>query len=108
VARLTQPARPAPGNALPRYPEAAREDGLEGTVRLLVDIASDGTVKAVRWAIRSGVPLLDQAARDAGRLWRFLPAWHDGVAVAAVVPVTLQFRLHGDTVWLAQAGGATP
>lgn len=102
--RLSQAARPLPGNSLPRYPEAAREDGLEGTVRLMVEVAADGRVGTVRWALRSGVALLDQAARDAVRLWRFQPALQDGEPVAAVVAVTLQFRLQGQTVWLAQAG----
>jgi protein TonB len=108
VARLTQPPRPLSGNVLPRYPEAAREDALEGTVRLRVEVAPDGHVQAVQWAVRSGVMLLDVAARDAVRQWHFQPALHEGEPVAGSLTVTLQFRLQGDPVLLAMAGLGLP
>ncbi|WP_374584337.1 energy transducer TonB [Ideonella dechloratans] len=98
-----QPARALPGNALPPYPEAAREDGLEGLVRLAVEVDPQGRVSAVRWDARSGVMLLDIAARDAVRLWRFEPARQDGQAVASTVRVALQFRLDAPVRWVAQA-----
>lgn len=96
-------ARALPGNALPPYPEAAREDGLEGLVRLAVEVDAQGRVSAVRWDARSGVMLLDIAARDAVRLWRFEPARQDGQAVASTVRVALQFRLDAPVRWVAQA-----
>lgn len=96
-------ARALPGNALPPYPEAAREDGLEGLVRLAVEVDAQGRVSAVRWDARSGVMLLDIAARDAVRLWRFEPACQDGQAVASTVRVALQFRLDAPVRWVAQA-----
>jgi protein TonB len=96
-------ARAMPGNALPPYPEAAREDGLEGLVRLAVEVDAQGRVSAVRWDARSGVMLLDIAARDAVRLWRFEPARQDGQAVASTVRVALQFRLDAPVRWVAQA-----
>lgn len=96
-------ARALPGNALPPYPEAAREDGLEGLVRLAVEVDAQGRVSAVRWDVRSGVMLLDIAARDAVRLWRFEPARQDGQAVASTVRVALQFRLDAPVRWVAQA-----
>ncbi|UFU11996.1 energy transducer TonB (plasmid) [Ideonella dechloratans] len=96
-------ARAMPGNALPPYPEAAREDGLEGLVRLAVEVDAQGRVSAVRWDARSGVMLLDIAARDAVRLWRFEPARQDGQAVASTVRVALQFRLDAPVGWVAQA-----
>lgn len=98
-----QPARALPGNALPPYPEAAREDGLEGLVRLAVEVDAQGRVSAVRWDARSGVMLLDIAARDAVRRWRFEPARQDGQAVASTVRVALQFRLDAPVRWVAQA-----
>jgi protein TonB len=102
--RRRQPWRPRlPGNALPPYPEAAREDGLEGLVRLAVEVDAQGRVSAVRWDARSGVMLLDIAARDAVRLWRFEPARQDGQAVASTVRVALQFRLDAPVRWVAQA-----
>jgi protein TonB len=103
AAGVSHAARALPGNALPPYPEAAREDGLEGLVRLAVEVDAQGRVSAVRWDARSGVMLLDIAARDAVRLWRFEPARQDGQAVASTVRVALQFRLDAPVRWVAQA-----
>lgn len=97
-----QAPRVLPGNPLPAYPEAAREDGLEGKVGLAVEIDARGQVTAVRWEARSGVMLLDVAARDAVRRWRFEPARRDGQPVAGTLSMTLQFRLDGPVRWAAQ------
>lgn len=103
AAPVSHPPRALAGNPLPAYPEAAREDGLEGSVRLAVEVDALGHVTSVRWDRRSGVMLLDVAARDAVRQWRFEPARHAGQAVSATVAVTLQFRLDAPVRWLAQA-----
>ncbi|MCD2340766.1 energy transducer TonB [Ideonella azotifigens] len=101
--RLTRAPQPLPGNPLPVYPEAAREDGLEGRVAMWVEVQADGLVGEVRWAQTSGTRLLDQAARDAVRRWRFAPALQAGEPVAGRLLLTLQFRLQGPVSWLAQA-----
>lgn len=44
------------------YPEAARANGIEGTVHLYLEIAQDGTIEDVRIAQSSGYPILDNAA----------------------------------------------
>ncbi|MBQ0932978.1 energy transducer TonB [Ideonella alba] len=87
------PARPLPGNALPAYPEAAREDGLQGRVRLQLQIDAQGRVESVQWLQRSGIALLDLAARDAARGWRYEPARVGGEAVASSVSVAIRFQL---------------
>ncbi|HSI51410.1 MAG TPA: TonB family protein [Ideonella sp.] len=101
--RLTRAPQPLPGNPLPVYPEAAREDGLEGRVAMWVEVQADGLVSGVRWEQTSGTRLLDQAARDAVRRWRFAPALQAGEPVAGRLLLTLQFRLQGPVSWLAQA-----
>ncbi|MFZ2988099.1 energy transducer TonB [Ideonella sp.] len=103
---ISRAPQPAPGNALPAYPEAAREDGLEGQVRLRVEVAANGDVQQVSWAERSGVAVLDAAARDTVRRWRFAPALRDGEPVAGSLLLTLYFRLAGPVTWLAQASAA--
>jgi TonB family protein len=45
---------------------------LEGTVRLLVTVAPDGTVKSLQ--IRGGHPLLAHAAEAAVYKWRWITA----------------------------------
>lgn len=97
-------ARAAAGNALPDYPDAAREDGQEGTVRLLVDVDAQGRVLQVHWLERSGVMVLDVAAREAVRRWHFLPARRAGILVAGQVRLSLRFELEGGVRWIARAG----
>lgn len=49
------------------------EEGVEGTVRLRVLVAPDGTVQQVDLAASSGDPRLDAAAREAAWRWRYRP-----------------------------------
>jgi protein TonB len=88
-----QAARALPGNPLPAYPEAAREDGLHGQVQLQVALDAQGRVTAVHWLRRSGVLLLDLAARDAVQAWRFEPARRGGEAVAGSLALSIRFQL---------------
>jgi protein TonB len=76
-----------------RYPEAARRNGLEGTVVLLVGIGADGAVERVEVAESSGHEELDRAAAEAAEGWHFEPARLDGVAVAHEARVPVEFRL---------------
>lgn len=56
------------------YPRAALDRGVEGTVSVGLQLAGDGTV-ARAWLLHgSGSPLLDGAALDNVRRWRFDPA----------------------------------
>ncbi|MBQ0959345.1 TonB family protein [Ideonella sp. 4Y11] len=89
----TLPARPLPGNTLPAYPEAAREDGLQGRVRLQLHIDAEGRVESVQWLQRSGIALLDLAARDAARAWRYEPARVGAEAVPSTLTVAIRFQL---------------
>lgn len=50
------------------YPEAARSQGLHGSLLLTVEVRADGQVVAVRLERSSGQPLLDRAAQDIVRL----------------------------------------
>lgn len=77
----------------PRYPEAARQAGGEGTVLVKAYVQADGTIGAAQVHQSSGDPELDRAALDAIREWRFVPAARDGRVVAAWVLVPVQFKL---------------
>jgi protein TonB len=91
------PPRPVPAAyrhaPLPRYPTAAREQGLEGVVVLSVLIRQDGRVDDARVAISSGAIVLDQAALAAVRAWLFAPATQGGRPVESVVEVPVKFAL---------------
>lgn len=86
----------APGSAdnpLPRYPSAARRRGIEGTVTLAVRVSAQGLADGVTIDRSSGSTLLDEAARDAVRRWRFRPARLRGEPVEGSVAVPITFRL---------------
>ncbi|MFN7965753.1 MAG: energy transducer TonB [Acidobacteriota bacterium] len=75
----------------PDYPLDAREQRLEGKVILQIVVREDGSVTDVK-VLRS-IELLDQAAVEAVRQWRYKPAMKAGRPVPAYVTVTVNFRL---------------
>jgi len=83
-------------NQPPVYPVLARRRGWEGTVMLEVDVKSDGTVLGVRVQSGSSYGLLDQAALEAVRRWRFTPGSRDRIPVATKVIVPVHFMLQDD------------
>ena len=79
-------------DAAPRYPALALASKVEGLVILEAEIAEDGTVQNV--TVLRGNPLLDDAAVEAVRQWRFTPTRLNGEAVPVVITVTVSFSLH--------------
>ena len=75
----------------PIYPPVALAVHKEGLVILEAVIAENGSVRDVR-VLRS-IPLLDQAAVDAVRQWRFTPTLLNGEPVPIVMNVTVNFQL---------------
>jgi periplasmic protein TonB len=82
-------------NPAPIYPPAARRLREQGRVVLLVEVAPDGLPRQVNLAASSGSPRLDEAALDAVRRWRFVPARKGSTAVPAQVLVPIVFGLTG-------------
>jgi protein TonB len=81
-------------NTPPAYPPAARRQGVQGKVLLDVAVMADGRARAVTIARSSGSPLLDEAAAEAVRQWRFVPARQGKDAVEARVLVPVDFKLN--------------
>lgn len=75
-----------------RYPEIARQAGVEGFVVVQATVDRSGRV-ADAVVVSSDSALLDEAALEAVRQWLFHPAERSGVAVRAVVRAPLEFRL---------------
>jgi TonB family protein len=81
---------PPPSRAgTPRYPPAAKEAGIRGVVQAEIVVDETGQVRDAR-VVRS-VPLLDDAALEAVREWRFEPTVVDGRPVPVRMTVTLSF-----------------
>lgn len=88
----TKPAR-ALSNPNPAYPPEAVRQRLEGRVILSVTIAVSGVVTKVIVAESCGHQVLDQAALDAVRQWRFSPATRSGMPVEWTARLPIRFRL---------------
>jgi protein TonB len=80
-------------NPPPTYPPAARRAREQGRVLLRVLVSAQGRAIDVVIAKSSGSALLDAAAIDAVRRWRFVPARRGDVAVQADVQVPIVFSL---------------
>jgi protein TonB len=94
-----KPVRVGPGirepkkivHVVPEYPEIARTARVEGVVILEAVLDTTGRVQSVR-VLRS-VPLLDMAAINAVRQWRYSPTELNGVPVPVLMTITVQFTL---------------
>jgi protein TonB len=73
----------------PVYPQSARAAGVQGVVILEIVVGGDGAVSNAR-VLRS-IPLLDQAALDAVRQWRYEPTLLNGVPTPVVMTATVNF-----------------
>ena len=80
-------------NPTPVYPAAARRTGYEGTVVIRARIQIDGSADRVEIKKSSGHGVLDQAALEAVRKWRFIPARRGNEAVVEWVEIPWQFKL---------------
>lgn len=75
----------------PVYPMLAKNQHIEGDVRVDALIDASGRVSDMK--VVSGPPLLQQAAMDALRQWKYQPATLDGKPVPMHLTVTIQFRM---------------
>lgn len=82
----------------PRYPRAAKQARLQGTVLLWVLIGPDGRPREVRIHRSSGHEQLDREGREAVSRALFKPYRQDGEARSAQVIVPVEFALTVRTV----------
>jgi protein TonB len=75
----------------PEYPPTARSARVEGTVILEAVIDARGVVADVR--VLKSIPLLDEAAVEAVKQWRYQATLLNGEAVPVVMTVTVNFGL---------------
>ncbi len=80
-------------NPAPVFPPLSRKLREEGKVHLLVQVSAKGEAENVQLKQSSGFLRLDEAAMNAVRKWRFIPARRGTEAVASSVVVPLVFRL---------------
>jgi len=78
-------------NVAPVYPPLAVAVHLQGRVVLDCVIDENGRIASV--TVLSGNPLLDRAAIEAVRQWRYTPTLLNGVRVSVLLTVTVNFTL---------------
>jgi protein TonB len=76
----------------PVYPPLARQTRISGTVRLHAIIGKNGTIESLE--VMSGHPLLQQAALDAVRQWRYQPTLLNGEPVDVDTTIDVIFSLN--------------
>jgi TonB family protein len=77
-------------SAMPVYPQAAKNSGVQGDVVIETTIDKDGNVAGMR--VISGPAMLRQSAVDALRKWKYEPSKLDGQPISVQMTVTLKFR----------------
>ncbi len=75
----------------PQYPEIARAARVEGTIIMEAVLDTSGRVTQLR--VLKSVPMLDQAAVDAVRQWRYTPSVYGGHPVSVLMTITVRFTL---------------
>jgi protein TonB len=77
----------------PQYPAIAKAARIQGTVVLQATISKTGSIENLR--VVSGPPMLQQAAMDAVRQWRYRPYLLNGDPVEVETTVNVVFNLGG-------------
>jgi len=78
---------------MPQYPAIAKAARIQGTVVLQATISKNGTIENLH--VVSGPPMLQQAAMDAVRSWRYKPYLLNGDPVEVETQVNVVFNLGG-------------
>lgn len=95
VVAVTEPDYKASylNNPPPAYPMVARRQGLQGRVVLHVEVLANGVCGQINIQKSSGYAMLDNAALQTVRNWRFMPASRAGHAVDKWFMIPIQFSL---------------
>jgi protein TonB len=79
----------------PKYPDLARQAGIEGTVHLSVLVGEDGKVISARILQSDVTAAMEKNAIQAAMQFVFKPAKQRTVPVKATMMVPIRFKLHG-------------
>lgn len=88
--KISEPRKIA--HVAPVYPPVARAARVQGLVMLEAIIDERGIVDRIR--VMKSVPLLDEAAVEAVRQWRYTPTRLNGVPVSVLMTISINFSLN--------------
>ena len=80
-------------DVVPKYPSEAGRERMQGKVVLIAVIGKDGAVQDLQ--VKSGMPLLAQAAIEAVKQWRYRPYLLNGEPVEIDTEITINFTMAG-------------
>ena len=80
----------------PKYPDLARQAGIEGVVLINVLVGVDGKVLAASVIQSDVTPAMEKAAIEASKQFLFKPAKQRTVPVKARMAIPIRFKLHGN------------
>lgn len=83
------------GNQEPKYPESAQLRGLQGSVRVQIDVNERGEVTNLMIDKGSGVPEINSAIESIGRTWKIYLSKH-GLNIKGRVILDYTFKLKGN------------
>lgn len=78
---------------LVRYPRWAIKQGWQGRFVIAIEVLLNGTVGRYKVMESTGHRLLDRAATEAVRTWKFKPAMKDGKPVVTCIEIPVIFQL---------------
>ncbi len=81
------------GNPPPEYPGLALRRSWEGRVILRIKVLANGRAGSVEVTQSSGKPVLDEAAVEAVRNWKFIPAKRGDTPIEGFATQTIDFKL---------------
>ncbi|MGY2233623.1 TonB family protein [Pseudomonas gingeri] len=81
------------GNPAPAYPQMALRRLWEGRVELRISVTAEGRAASVSVTRSSGHELLDSAAVETVRTWKFLPAKRGDTPVSGTATQVIDFKL---------------
>lgn len=87
------PPRHHPGNQAPRYPLQALGQRAEGRALVRAEVLENGVVGQLWIKQTSGFQVLDLAALETVRGWRFHPAQRHGMSVTMWMDVPIEYKL---------------
>jgi protein TonB len=75
----------------PQYPPLAKVNRIQGIVEFTATISKQGTIEGL--TLKSGHPLLVNAAREAVLQWRYRPTILNGEPVEVITDIIVNFTL---------------
>lgn len=81
------------GNPQPQYPLLSKRKGEEGTVLIRAFVDPSGVASKIEIFKSSSFSLLDNAALEAIKKWRFVPAKRFGQSISSSVIIPINFKL---------------